>query len=77
MAKFELNHIPFGLAQASACFQRFVNEILTGLEFAFRYLDVILDFSPDIRMHLKSLRILFQRLRMADHKLKESKHTIS
>ena len=71
--KWEFKRCPFGLAQAPAYFQRLVNEVLSGLTFAFGYLDDILIFSPDMETHLKHLRILFERLRSADLKLKEVK----
>ena len=58
--KWEFKRCPFGLAQAPAYFQRLVNEVLSGLTFAFGYLDDILVFSPDMEMHLKHLRILFE-----------------
>ena len=64
---------PFGLTQAPAYFQRLVDEVLRGLPFAFGYLDYILIFSPDIKTHLQHIEILFQRLREAKFKLKESK----
>ena len=69
----EFKRCPFGLAQASAYFQRLVNEVLSGLVFAFGYLDDILVFSPDMETHLQHLRTLFERLRKADLKLKEVK----
>ena len=50
-----------------------VNEVLRGLPFAFGYLDYILIFSPVMDTHLKHVRQLFDRLREADLKLKESK----
>ena len=68
--KWEFKRCPFGLAQAPAYFQRLINEVLSGLTFAFGYLDDILVFSPDMETHLKHLRILFERLRSADLKLK-------
>ena len=71
--KWEFKRCPFGLAQAPAYFQRLVNEVLSGLTFAFGYLDDILVFSPDMETHLKHLRLLFERLRSADLKLKEVK----
>ena len=71
--KWEFKRCPFGLAQAPTYFQRLVNEVLSGLTFAFGYLDDILIFSPDMETHLKHLRILFERLRSADLKLKEVK----
>ena len=71
--KWEFKRCPFGLAQAPAYFQRLVNEVLSSLTFAFGYLDDILIFSPDMETHLKHLRVLFERLRNADLKLKEVK----
>ena len=71
--KWEFKRCPFGLAQALAYFQRLVNEVLLGLTFAFHYLDNILVFSPDMESHLEHMRLLFDRLRSADLKLKEVK----
>ena len=71
--KWEFKRCPFGLAQAPAYFQRLVNEVLSGLSFAFGYLDDILVFSPDMESCLECLRLLFERLRVADLKLKEIK----
>ena len=39
----------------------------------FGYLDDILVFSPDMTSHLRHLRLLSERLRTADLKLKEVK----
>ena len=50
--KCEFKRYPFGLAQAPAYFQRLVNEVLSGLTFAFGYLDDVLVFSPDMETHL-------------------------
>ena len=50
-----------------------MNKVIKGLPFAFVYLDDVLIHSPDIETHLKHIRILFQRLREADLKLKDSK----
>ena len=69
--KWEFKRCPFGLAQAPAYFQRLVNDVLSGFTFAFGYLDDILVFSPDMKSHLEHLRLLFERLRTADLKLKE------
>ena len=49
-----------------AYFQRLVKEVLSGLIFAFGYLDDILVFSPDMESHLEHLRLLFERLKSAD-----------
>ena len=50
-----------------------VNEVLSGLTFAFGYLDDILVYSPDMETHLEHLRKLFMKLREADLKFKEVK----
>ena len=71
--KWEFKRCPFGLAQALAYFQRLVNEVLSGLTFAFGYLDDILVFSPDMESPLEHLRLLFERFKNADLKLKEVK----
>ena len=71
--KWEFKRSPFGLAQAPAYFQRLVKEVLLGFTFAFGYLDDILVFSPDMISHLEHLRLLYERLRTTDLKLKEVK----
>ena len=71
--KWEFKRCTFGLAQAPAYFQRLVNEVLSGLTFAFSYLDDILVYSPDMEIHLEHLRKLFMKLRETDLKLKEVK----
>ena len=71
--KWEFKRCPFGSAQAPAYFQRLVNEVLSGLTFAFGYLDDILAFSLDMETHMEHLRVLFERLQTADLKLKEVK----
>ena len=73
MDKFEFTRCPFGLSQAPVYFQRLINKVIKGLPFAFGYLDYVLIHSPDIETHLQHMRILFQRLREADLKLKDSK----
>ena len=71
--KWKFKRCPFGLAQAPAYFQRLVNEVLSGLTFAFGYMDDILVFSPDMESNLEHLRLPFERLRVTDLKLKEVK----
>ena len=71
--KFEFTRCPFGLTQTPAYFQRLINKVIKRLPFAFGYLDDVLIHSPDIKSHLQHMRILFQRLREADLKLKDSK----
>ena len=61
------------LAQALAYFQRLINEVLSGFNFALGYLDDVLVLSPDMTTHLQHLRHLFDRLKAADLKLKDIK----
>ena len=71
--KYEFTRCPFRLMQAPAYFQRLINKVLAGLNFAFGYLDDILIHSPDVPTHLIHMRQLFQRLREADLKLNREK----
>lgn len=60
---FEFPYMTFGLRNASQTFQRFVDEVLRGLDFVFCYIDDILIFSADQETHKKHLREVFSRLR--------------
>ena len=62
--------VPSSLSQAPAHLQHLVNEVLTGFLFAFGYLDDILIFSMNVEGHLNHLRIMFNRPRTADSKMK-------
>ena len=54
--KWEFKRCPFGLAKALAYFQRLINEVLSGFNFTFGYLDDILVFSPNMATHLQHLK---------------------
>ena len=71
--KWEFKRCPFGLTQVPAYFQALVNQVLEGLNFAFRYLDDILVFSSSMEQHLTHVRTLFERLQTADLKLTKCK----
>lgn len=62
---FEFPFMTFGLRNAGQTFQRFIDEVLSGLDFCFPYIDDILVSSRDEIEHEKHLRIIFQRL--SDH----------
>jgi hypothetical protein len=62
---FGLFVFPFmsiGLRNAAQTFQRFMDEVLWGLDFCFAYLDDILVFSTTSEEHEQHLRTLFDRL---------------
>ena len=59
---FEFLRMPFGLKNAAQAFQRLMDTVCYGLEFAFVYIDDILVASKDIETHKQHLCLLFQRL---------------
>ncbi|XP_064462471.1 uncharacterized protein LOC135373142 [Ornithodoros turicata] len=59
---FEYVRRPFGLRNAAQTFQRFIDQVLRGLDFAFAYLDDILVASNTEAEHHEHLRQLFARL---------------
>ena len=72
--KYEFNAVPFGLAQAPAYFQQLISMVLQDCrDFAMAYLDDIVIFSRTPEEHLKHIEIIFQKLKIAGLKLKESK----
>ena len=72
--KYAFNAVPFNLAQAPAYFQHLISIVLQDCsEFMMVYLDNILIFSKNKKEHLKHIEIIFQKLKKARLKLKESK----
>ncbi len=59
---WEFLRMPFGLRNAGQSFQRFMVEVLAGLDFAFCYLDDILISSTSPEEHLRHLHLVLQRL---------------
>ena len=59
---FEFPCMPFGLRNAAHSFQRFMDQVLRGLDFCFAYVDDILVFSSSPEEHLQSLSIVLKRL---------------
>ena len=68
--KYEFLMVPFSLAQAPACFQLLMNQVLEGLNFAMTYLDDIIIFSNSEEEHLIHLEEVFRQLREAGLKMK-------
>lgn len=52
--------MPFGLRNAAQTFQRFINEVLHGLDFCYAYIDDILVASKSEQEHEKHLRNYFR-----------------
>ena len=59
---FEFLCMPFGLKNAAQTFQRFMDQVLSGLTFVFDYLDDMLVASKSVSEHKEHLSILFDRL---------------
>ena len=66
---------PFGLMNAPLYFQRFMESCLGEYrdDFAIPYLDDLLVFSGSFEDHLKHVRLILQRLKKYDIKIKASK----
>jgi hypothetical protein len=60
---FEFLRMPFGLRNAGSSFQRMMDRVISGLPFAYVYLDDLRVASPDLDTHLLHLRAVFERLR--------------
>ena len=59
---FEFQRMPFRLRNASQTFQRFIDEVLHGLDFCFGYIDDILIASRTPEEHLQHLRAVLECL---------------
>ena len=59
---FEFLRMPFGLRNAAQTFQRFMDEVLRGLNFAYDYIDNLLIVSSSPEEHLQHLRLVLQQL---------------
>ncbi|UYV77009.1 hypothetical protein LAZ67_14002807, partial [Cordylochernes scorpioides] len=70
---FEYNVMNFGLKNAPSSFQRFIHEVLWGLDFVFPYLDDILIASASEVEHSRHLKIIFERLNKYGLKINVSK----
>ena len=73
LGKYQFNRVPFGLAQAPAYFQKLINDVLRGCNFAMGYLDDIIIYSRNEKEHLEHLEEIFKRLKAAGLKLKLEK----
>ena len=70
---YEFNVMPFGLCNAPATFQRYMNSVLSGIPGVVVYIDDLLVFGRTWLEHVSILRLVFERLRHHHLKLKEEK----
>lgn len=54
--------MPFGLCHSPQTFQRFINEVLYGIDFTFAYKDDVLIASYREEKHINHLRDVFRTL---------------
>ena len=73
LGKYQFNRVPFGLTQAPAYFQKLINDVLKGCNFAMGYLDDIIIYSRSEKEHLEHLEEIFIRLKAPGLKLKLEK----
>jgi cleavage and polyadenylation specificity factor subunit 1 len=59
---FEFTRMNFGLRNAPATFQRFINKIFGDLDYVFAYIDDILVFSHSEQQHFQHLEVIFRRI---------------
>ena len=60
--KYKYLKAPFGLAQAPAYFQEFMNKVLKDLPFAISYLDDIIIYNKPAENHLDHLKQVIHKL---------------
>ncbi|UYV76605.1 hypothetical protein LAZ67_14001434 [Cordylochernes scorpioides] len=72
---FEFPRMSFGLCNTAQTFQRLINEVLQGLDFAYAYIDVVLIASDSENQHVSHLQQLFGRLRDYGLTINETKCT--
>ena len=72
---FKFRVMPFGLCNAPATFQRLMDLVLAGLQWShcLVYLDDVIVLGTTFQEHLSNLKLVFERIREAQLKLKSSK----
>ncbi|GFW50058.1 hypothetical protein TNCV_2316401 [Trichonephila clavipes] len=70
---YEFNTMSFGLRNAPSTFQRFITEVLYGLDFVFPYLDDVLVASSTEEEHSGHLKMVFERFQQYGLRINVSK----
>lgn len=70
---FEFPFMSFGLRNAAQTFQRFIDEVLRGLDFCFAYIDDVLVASRSEEEHIQHLTEIFKRFQQYSLVLNPSK----
>ena len=74
-ALYEWIRIPMGISNAPPVFQRFINQVLTGLrdKVCVAYLDDVLVYAKSFESHVHNLRLVLRRLKSKGVKLRADK----
>ncbi|GFX80390.1 hypothetical protein TNCV_3820471 [Trichonephila clavipes] len=70
---YEFNTMSFGLRNAPSTFQRFITEVLYGLDFVFPYLDDVLVASSTEEEYSEHLKMVFERFQQYGLRINVSK----
>ncbi|GFW06105.1 hypothetical protein TNCV_4478971 [Trichonephila clavipes] len=70
---YEFNTMSFGLRNAPSTFQRFITEVLYGLDFVLPYLDDVLVASSTEEEHSEHLKLVFERFQQYGLRINVSK----
>ncbi|GFT72381.1 hypothetical protein TNCV_3609251 [Trichonephila clavipes] len=70
---YEFSTMSFGLRNAPSTFQRFITEVLYGLDFVFPYLDDVLVDSSTEEEHSEHLKMVFERFQQYGIRINVSK----
>ena len=70
---FCFNVMPFGLCNAPSVFSELMNRVVGDLPFVLAYLDDVIIFSESKSEHIEHIRIVLDRLKDANLKLKKAK----
>ncbi|GFU97786.1 retrovirus-related Pol polyprotein from transposon opus [Trichonephila clavipes] len=70
---YEFNTMSFGLRNAPSTFQRFITEVLYGLDFVFPYFDDVLVASSTEEEHSEHLKMVFERFQQYGLQINVSK----
>lgn len=70
---FEFLFMPFGLKNAAQTFQRLMDEVLRGLDFAFVFIDDICIASETYEQHVEHIRMVFDKLKKYGLRINQNK----
>lgn len=70
---YRYTRLPYGISSSPAIWQRYIDQVLAGLDFTCAIIDDVIVTGPDDQSHIKNLHKLFQRLQNAGLRVKAEK----